>query len=87
LKIYQNNIFYFFKIIFDISKSKWSENTKNILIWSKEKKFNFFQKYFWKVKEKKSNVDIGKENFKKFKKEVCFDTRKLSRRCYKCKRL
>jgi hypothetical protein len=22
-----------------------------------------------------SNVDIGKENFKKFKKEVCFDTR------------
>ena len=39
LEMYQNNIyfFYFFKIIFDISVSKWFENTKNILIWSKEK--------------------------------------------------
>jgi len=28
-KIYQNNIFfYFLKIIFDISTSKWSKNTK-----------------------------------------------------------
>ena len=28
--MYQNNIFfYFLKIIFDISTSKWSENTKN----------------------------------------------------------
>jgi hypothetical protein len=26
--------FYFLKIIFDISTSKWFENTKNILIWS-----------------------------------------------------
>ena len=28
--------FYFKKIIFDISASKWFENTKNISIWSKE---------------------------------------------------
>jgi hypothetical protein len=30
--------FYFLKIIFDISASKWSENTKKILIWSKKNK-------------------------------------------------
>jgi hypothetical protein len=36
--MYQNNIFILFlKIIFDINVSKWSENTKKILIWSKEK--------------------------------------------------
>ena len=39
LEMYQNNIFLFLKIIFDISISKWSKNTKNILIWSKEKKY------------------------------------------------
>jgi hypothetical protein len=33
-EMYQNNIFYFLKIIFDISVSKWSKNTK-ILIWNK----------------------------------------------------
>jgi hypothetical protein len=27
-KIHQNNIFYFFKIIFDINTLKWSKNTK-----------------------------------------------------------
>jgi len=37
LEMHQNNIFYFLKINFDISTLKWSENTKNILIWSKEK--------------------------------------------------
>jgi hypothetical protein len=31
--MYVNNIFLFFKIIFDISTSKWFENTRNILIW------------------------------------------------------
>jgi len=31
-KIHVNDIFYFLKIIFDISTSKWFENTKNILI-------------------------------------------------------
>jgi len=47
LKMYQNNIFfYFLKIIFDISTSKWSENTKNISIWSKEKKSIFFKSAF-----------------------------------------
>jgi len=40
-EIYQNNIFYFLKIIFDINASKWSKNTKKILIWSK-KKLKFF---------------------------------------------
>ena len=34
-KMHQNDFFYFLKIIFDISTSKWFENTKNILIWSK----------------------------------------------------
>jgi hypothetical protein len=33
-----HNIFYFLKIIFDISASKWSKNTKKILIWSKKNK-------------------------------------------------
>jgi hypothetical protein len=37
LEMYQNNIFYFLKIIFDISISKISKNIKKILIWSKEK--------------------------------------------------
>jgi hypothetical protein len=49
LKMHQNNIFiYFLKIIFDINISKWSENTKNISIWSKKnKKFsNFFKNVF-----------------------------------------
>jgi hypothetical protein len=47
LKMHQNNIFfYFLKIIFDISTSKWSENTKNISIWSKEKKLIFFKSAF-----------------------------------------
>jgi hypothetical protein len=48
-EMYQNNIFYFLKIIFDISALKWSKNTKKILIWSKEKnqKFlNFFKNAF-----------------------------------------
>jgi hypothetical protein len=49
LKMHQNNIFfYFLKIIFDINVSKWSENTKNILIWSKKNKkySNFFKNAF-----------------------------------------
>jgi len=33
-KMHANDFFYFLKIIFDISTSKWFENTKNILIWS-----------------------------------------------------
>jgi len=41
---------FFKKIIFDISASKWSKNTKKMLIWSKEKKFIFFQKRFWNTK-------------------------------------
>ena len=32
LEMYQNNIFYFLKIIFNISTSKSSENIKKILI-------------------------------------------------------
>jgi hypothetical protein len=32
--MHANDFFYFLKIIFDISTSKWFENTKNILIWS-----------------------------------------------------
>jgi hypothetical protein len=42
---YANNIFLFFKIIFDISTLKLFENIKNILIQSK-KKIKFFQKRF-----------------------------------------
>ena len=45
LEMHQNNFFYFFKIIFYISASKWSENTKTILIWSK-KKLIFFKSAF-----------------------------------------
>ena len=50
LEMHQNYFFYFLKIIFDISASKWSENTKNISIWSKEKKIQIFQKCFWNTK-------------------------------------
>jgi hypothetical protein len=34
-KMYQNNIFYFLKLIFNISTSKWSENTHKKLISNK----------------------------------------------------
>ena len=34
--------FYFLKIIFEISTSKWFENIKNILLQSKKKKFKIF---------------------------------------------
>jgi hypothetical protein len=43
-EIYQNNIFLFLKISFDINTSKQFENTKKINL--KQKKFKFFQKYF-----------------------------------------
>ena len=42
-EMYQNNIFYFLKIIFNISALKWSKNTKKILIWSKEKNKKFLK--------------------------------------------
>jgi hypothetical protein len=35
-EMHQNNVFYFLKIIFDISASKRSKNTKKILILSKK---------------------------------------------------
>jgi len=40
--------FYFLKIIFEISASKWFENIKNILLQSKKKNFNFFKNIFEK---------------------------------------
>ena len=46
LEMYQNNIFKKKNIIFDIKASKWSKNTKKILIWSKKKYKNFL--YFFK---------------------------------------
>jgi hypothetical protein len=50
-KMYQNNfLFYFLTIIFNISTSKWFENIKKILIWSKEKN--------------KKNLNCLKNNFK-----------------------
>jgi hypothetical protein len=39
--MYQDDVFLLFKIIFDISASKWSKNTKKILILNK-KIFKFF---------------------------------------------
>ena len=47
LEMHQDHIFFYFKkIIFDISASKRSKNTKKILILSK-KKFNFFGNAGW----------------------------------------
>jgi hypothetical protein len=43
---YANNIFLFFKIIFEISTLKLFENIKNILIQSKKKNLNFFKSAF-----------------------------------------
>jgi hypothetical protein len=46
--------FYFLKIIFDVSASKWSKNTKKILIWSKEKNKKlsiFFKNAFERQKQ------------------------------------
>jgi hypothetical protein len=40
---YVNNIFLFFKIIFEISTLKLFKNIKNILIQSKKKILNFFR--------------------------------------------
>jgi hypothetical protein len=37
------------KIIFDISTSKWFENTKNILIWNKKKFKIFFKSIFTEI--------------------------------------
>jgi hypothetical protein len=66
-KMYQNNIyFYFKKIIFNISISKWSENTKKILIWNKEKirkKNYFFLKILLKRKNKQSNKEWGSKGW------------------------
>jgi hypothetical protein len=58
--MHQNNIFLFhLKIIFDINALKWFENTKNILIWSKQKNkriSNFFKKTF--ETQKQTDHDI-----------------------------
>jgi len=43
LQIYQNNIFYFLKIIFDISASKWFSNTKKKYLFKVKKKINKIQ--------------------------------------------
>jgi hypothetical protein len=45
--------FNFLKIIFDISASKWSKNTKKILIWSKEKnkKISIFFKSAFEIQK------------------------------------
>jgi hypothetical protein len=47
--------FYFFKILFNLSASKWSKNTKNILIWSK--KIQIFLKTLLKRKNKQNHKD------------------------------
>ena len=59
LEMYQNYFFYFLKIIFDISASKWSENTKKI-IWSKEKnKKNLnFKKNDFETKNKQNFIKL-----------------------------
>jgi hypothetical protein len=47
LEMHQNNIFLFKKkIIFDISVSKWSENTKIYQFEAKKKNLNFFKSVF-----------------------------------------
>ena len=61
LEMYQNIFFYFLKIIFDISASKWSENTKNISIWSKEKEFKIFKNAF----ETQKHTDFYETQLKK----------------------
>jgi hypothetical protein len=44
LEMHQNDfLFYFLKIIFEISTSKWSENIKKNLIFSKNKILNFLE--------------------------------------------
>jgi hypothetical protein len=66
LEMNQNNIF-FKKIIFDIRTSKWSENTKKLLIWSKKIKINqFFSKTLLKRKNKQARTS------KKNNDERCF---------------
>jgi len=53
LEIHQDNFYFFKKFIFDISTSKRSKNTKNLI--SSKKKNNFFSKAFLKHKNKKSS--------------------------------
>ena len=64
LEMHQNNFFYFLKIIFDISVSKWSENTKKKLIWSKEnnKKISNFEN---NVFETQKQTDFYETQLKK----------------------
>jgi len=62
-----NDIILFFKIIFNISILKLFKNTKNILIWSKEKNktnLNFFKNIFQTQKQTGSQRKRG-EVFKK----------------------
>jgi hypothetical protein len=52
--------YYFKKIIFNMSASKWSENTKKILIW---KKNNFFRKRFWNAKTNRTSHQSSVKRF------------------------
>jgi hypothetical protein len=61
------NFFYFLKIIFNISTSKWFENTKKILIWSKEKKNQIFSKRFLKRKNKQGHISKKNDKVRKSK--------------------
>jgi hypothetical protein len=45
--MHQNNIFYFFKFIFDINTLKQSKNNKKINFKQKKNKLNFEPTEFW----------------------------------------
>jgi len=53
---YANNIFLFFKIIFEISTLKLFENIKNILIQSKKKKIQIFLKMLFECTASSSSL-------------------------------
>jgi hypothetical protein len=68
-------IFYFLKIIFYNSASKWSENTKKILIWSKEKnkkKLIFFKSAFKTQKQTRFYETQLKKHVKAASQKLCF---------------
>ena len=73
--------YYFLKIICDISVSKWSENTKNISTWSKEKIkkiYNFFQNHFWNVKTNSILRNLVKKAYRNCRITTAFQTQIFS---------
>jgi len=66
--------FYFKKIIFDISASKWSKTQKKFEVKKKIKTVNFFQKRFWNKKTNSVLRNAVKKTCKNYFTKTIFQT-------------